>query len=99
MSLIKVAQGIRIALTEGSVFRSLEGGVDGGNECRGGHVGEALVVKHIGDHLSNGELPGPDAGADGLAAEGGLSAPRVVGCKRLLVDGLEDGDGGFRFVA
>lgn len=99
MSLIKAAQGIQIAITDDTVFRIFEGGMDGGDKSCGGHVRKAFVIQQVGDHFPDRELARPDSGAYGLTAEGCLSAPRVVGRKRLLIDGLKHGDGRFGFVA
>jgi hypothetical protein len=50
------------------------------------------VVKQVSNHFPDRELPGSDTGAHGLTAEGRLSAPRIVGRKRLLIDWLENGN-------
>jgi hypothetical protein len=57
------------------------------------------MVQQIGDHFPDRELARLNSGAYGLTAERCLSAPGVVGRKRLLIDRLEDGDGRFSFVA
>ena len=66
--------------------------MDGLNQGRGGYIREAFVVKQVSNHFPDRELPGSDTGAHGLTAEGRLSAPRIVGRKRLLIDWLENGN-------
>ena len=66
--------------------------MDGLHQSCGGYIRETFVVEQVSNHFPDRKLPGSDTGAHSLTVEGRLSASRIVGRKRLLIDWLKNGN-------